>query len=258
MFFVFFRLCFHLQHYLVLISCHIQGKNLFTKFVEIGRVCLVNYGPDRGKLCVILDVIDGNRVSDWLSWFSILSHQQCLQRCPVVSLLSFISKQSTSCTWTFAFLFSFILMIFSVDSTRVFKDTLVKPLSPFFKIEFKVICFLSKFGVTFQHIGTCRRTIWCYRSGQTSDQTAIRHSHKVCCKSSKKCSTENSEVTFSFFISSSTVCSVGWNISVITSVWPWILNWKLPRKETSMKNEGVNGCTWKATLKNHTSQTSNF
>jgi large subunit ribosomal protein L14e len=35
---------------------------LFTRFVEVGRVGLINYGPDEGKLCTILDVIDQNRV----------------------------------------------------------------------------------------------------------------------------------------------------------------------------------------------------
>jgi len=29
--------------------------------VEIGRVCLVNRGPDAGKICTILDVVDQNR-----------------------------------------------------------------------------------------------------------------------------------------------------------------------------------------------------
>ncbi|CAM9788889.1 unnamed protein product, partial [Ectocarpus sp. 12 AP-2014] len=33
----------------------------FTRFVEIGRVVLVNYGPDEGKLAVILDVADNNK-----------------------------------------------------------------------------------------------------------------------------------------------------------------------------------------------------
>lgn len=36
---------------------------LFTRFVEIGRVVLVNYGPDYGKLATIIDVVDGNKVS---------------------------------------------------------------------------------------------------------------------------------------------------------------------------------------------------
>eukprot|EP01126_Amoeba_proteus_P055438 TRINITY_DN6885_c0_g1_i2.p1 TRINITY_DN6885_c0_g1~~TRINITY_DN6885_c0_g1_i2.p1 ORF type:complete len:170 (-),score=22.91 TRINITY_DN6885_c0_g1_i2:42-551(-) len=34
----------------------------FKRFVQIGRVALINYGPDEGKLCVIVDVIDANRV----------------------------------------------------------------------------------------------------------------------------------------------------------------------------------------------------
>lgn len=34
----------------------------FSRYVEIGRVALVNYGADAGKLVVITDVIDSNRV----------------------------------------------------------------------------------------------------------------------------------------------------------------------------------------------------
>mmetsp|Transcript_11648 Transcript_11648/g.18955 ORF Transcript_11648/g.18955 Transcript_11648/m.18955 type:complete len:135 (+) Transcript_11648:67-471(+) len=34
---------------------------VFTKFVEVGRVCLVNYGPEKGKLCTVINVVDGNR-----------------------------------------------------------------------------------------------------------------------------------------------------------------------------------------------------
>jgi large subunit ribosomal protein L14e len=29
--------------------------------VEVGRVCLVNYGPDAGKLCTIVDIVDQNK-----------------------------------------------------------------------------------------------------------------------------------------------------------------------------------------------------
>lgn len=32
------------------------------RFVEIGRVAYISYGPDAGKLAVIVDVIDQNRV----------------------------------------------------------------------------------------------------------------------------------------------------------------------------------------------------
>eukprot|EP00894_Picocystis_sp_ML_P001745 jgi/Pico_ML_1/52262/g2992.t1 len=34
----------------------------FARFVQIGRVALVNYGKDYGKLVVVTDVIDQNRV----------------------------------------------------------------------------------------------------------------------------------------------------------------------------------------------------
>ncbi|KAI0211066.1 60S ribosomal protein L14, partial [Lamellibrachia satsuma] len=33
----------------------------FNRFVEIGRVAYVAFGPDEGKLVVIVDVIDQNR-----------------------------------------------------------------------------------------------------------------------------------------------------------------------------------------------------
>jgi|LauGreDrversion4_2_1035121.scaffolds.fasta_scaffold30990_5 large subunit ribosomal protein L14e len=35
---------------------------MFNRFVEAGRFCLITYGPDCGKTCVIVDIIDGNRV----------------------------------------------------------------------------------------------------------------------------------------------------------------------------------------------------
>lgn len=38
-----------------------QRNKVFNRFVEIGRVCLINRGEDAGKLCVIVDVIDGTR-----------------------------------------------------------------------------------------------------------------------------------------------------------------------------------------------------
>ena len=34
----------------------------FTRFVEVGRVGLISYGPDMGKVCTIVNVIDHNRV----------------------------------------------------------------------------------------------------------------------------------------------------------------------------------------------------
>ncbi|XP_010905822.1 large ribosomal subunit protein eL14z isoform X1 [Elaeis guineensis] len=35
----------------------------FKRYVEIGRVALVNYGKDYGRLVVIVDVVDQNRLS---------------------------------------------------------------------------------------------------------------------------------------------------------------------------------------------------
>ena len=34
----------------------------FTRFVEVGRVVLINYGPDAGKLATVIDVVDAKRV----------------------------------------------------------------------------------------------------------------------------------------------------------------------------------------------------
>ncbi|KAG6416221.1 hypothetical protein SASPL_123646 [Salvia splendens] len=43
-------------------ACLQQHKEMaFKRYVEIGRVALVNYGKDYGKLVVIVDVIDQNR-----------------------------------------------------------------------------------------------------------------------------------------------------------------------------------------------------
>ena len=36
---------------------------VYKRFVEIGRVVLINEGPDLGKLCVIIDLVDQRRVS---------------------------------------------------------------------------------------------------------------------------------------------------------------------------------------------------
>merc|ERR1719158_1734033 len=38
------------------------AANLFSRFVEPGRLCRVNYGPDEGKMCTFVDIIDHRRV----------------------------------------------------------------------------------------------------------------------------------------------------------------------------------------------------
>ena len=41
----------------------VQTPSTFKRFVEVGRVVLVNDGPSAGKLAVIAEIIDHNRVS---------------------------------------------------------------------------------------------------------------------------------------------------------------------------------------------------
>lgn len=40
----------------------VQNPSTFKRFVEVGRVVLVNDGPSQGKLAVIAEIIDHNRV----------------------------------------------------------------------------------------------------------------------------------------------------------------------------------------------------
>ncbi len=35
---------------------------VFTRFVEVGRVALINFGPDANKLVTIIDVVDSKKV----------------------------------------------------------------------------------------------------------------------------------------------------------------------------------------------------
>lgn len=44
----------------------------FTRFVEVGRVVLINFGPDAGKLATIIDIVDGKRVSGIVTYSSNL------------------------------------------------------------------------------------------------------------------------------------------------------------------------------------------
>ena len=42
---------------MVFLSCKV-----YKRFVQVGRVILINAGPDSGKLATIVDVLDQNRV----------------------------------------------------------------------------------------------------------------------------------------------------------------------------------------------------
>jgi hypothetical protein len=44
-------------------AAQVQTPSTFKRFVEVGRVVLVNDGPSAGKLAVIAEIIDHNRVS---------------------------------------------------------------------------------------------------------------------------------------------------------------------------------------------------
>ncbi|OEH76758.1 60S ribosomal protein L14 [Cyclospora cayetanensis] len=35
---------------------------LFRRFIEPGRLCVVQYGPDEGKLCFVVDIINATRL----------------------------------------------------------------------------------------------------------------------------------------------------------------------------------------------------
>jgi ribosomal protein L14E/L6E/L27E len=43
--------------------CFMLSVQTFTRFVEVGRVVLINFGEDAGKLATIVDILDAKRVS---------------------------------------------------------------------------------------------------------------------------------------------------------------------------------------------------
>ncbi|XP_076469952.1 large ribosomal subunit protein eL14-like [Babylonia areolata] len=47
--------------YLFIYLCLFFFFQVFERFVEVGRVAYIAHGDDKGKLCVIVDVIDQNR-----------------------------------------------------------------------------------------------------------------------------------------------------------------------------------------------------
>lgn len=61
--FIFLELLWDLQPSINLFffSTWLLLVQVFTRYVEVGRVCVVNYGPDAGKLCTIVDIVDQNK-----------------------------------------------------------------------------------------------------------------------------------------------------------------------------------------------------
>jgi len=53
---------------------------VFTKFVEVGRVVLFNYGPFNGKLAIVVEIISTNRVLVDGPTTSVKRHETSLRR----------------------------------------------------------------------------------------------------------------------------------------------------------------------------------
>merc|ERR1712137_1056032 len=74
-------------------SCRKFGnlKMPFTRNVEIGRLAMVNYGPDYGKLVVITDVLDHHR--------ALVDHPDQLRRVESFKRLSLTDFKARSLAW---------------------------------------------------------------------------------------------------------------------------------------------------------------
>ena len=70
----------------------VQG---FTRFVEVGRVALINYGPDCGKLCTIIDIVDAKRVCSFWNMVVKLYVYQVLVEGP--SSITGVQRQIITC-----------------------------------------------------------------------------------------------------------------------------------------------------------------
>mmetsp|Transcript_10736 Transcript_10736/g.20943 ORF Transcript_10736/g.20943 Transcript_10736/m.20943 type:complete len:135 (+) Transcript_10736:4523-4927(+) len=67
-----------------------------TRFVEIGRVVFINYGPDTGKLAVIVDVVDYNRVIVDGPTTGVARQQLPLKRASLTEFVLPIKRNQTS------------------------------------------------------------------------------------------------------------------------------------------------------------------
>ena len=64
--------------------------------VQIGRVALVNYGPEEGKLCVIVDVVDGRRALICLSSQGVARQQMPFNRLSLTEFLVDIKRNQNA------------------------------------------------------------------------------------------------------------------------------------------------------------------
>lgn len=88
----------------MLIFCE-KILQVYKRLVEIGRVALINSGPDEGKLCVIVDVVDQNRVSVFTDYISILYERSEVNIMSIIRYKCFyqyyrlIKHHLGSCKW---------------------------------------------------------------------------------------------------------------------------------------------------------------
>ncbi|CAK4072429.1 unnamed protein product [Aphanomyces euteiches] len=72
----------------------------FSRFVTIGRVALINYGPDAGKLATIIDVVDENKalVDGPFSVTGVNRHVISFKRLALTDLSVKIPRQAREAT----------------------------------------------------------------------------------------------------------------------------------------------------------------
>mmetsp|Transcript_964 Transcript_964/g.956 ORF Transcript_964/g.956 Transcript_964/m.956 type:complete len:135 (+) Transcript_964:38-442(+) len=67
-----------------------------SRFVEIGRVAYVNFGPEKDKLCVIVDVIDGKRALVDGAATGVLRQQMPFARLSLTEFVLPVKRNQTS------------------------------------------------------------------------------------------------------------------------------------------------------------------
>ena len=105
----------------------------FKRYVEIGRVALVNYGEDYGKLVVIVDVLDQNRVmlttpSFLLAFTCIFSVCYLRKNREILSTYSSLLKSSFFFYFLFSFVLGWICFCCSLSYFHVFVSLKIKTL----------------------------------------------------------------------------------------------------------------------------------
>lgn len=68
----------------------------FTRFVEVGRVVLINFGAYNGKLAVIVEVINTNRVLVDGPTTGVKRHEISLRRVSLTDIVLTIKKGDKS------------------------------------------------------------------------------------------------------------------------------------------------------------------